>query len=199
MLVKTFEMWCLRVLVSHTTGSPKSLRVWLKILSTGLWEIRRHCLSFVSAEAQVEKDLSPRNMWAWFLSNRVKPNKLHRRSTKVLRPFHQQKRQVWTERDRYGTKWKQVKGPQNSTGWKQAEKTQLQTHTMFHKNGRMTQKVVPIIQSIDSTAMETQSRNIYLNYYELVTPTYLGFSALLKKEYGVILCLPHYCMLVVLR
>lgn len=46
-------MWCLGVLFSQTMASPKSLRVWLTDpFSRGLWEVKGHCLSFVSAEAQ---------------------------------------------------------------------------------------------------------------------------------------------------
>lgn len=90
-------MWCLGVLFSQTMSSPKSLRVWLTDpFSRGLWEVKGHCLSFVSAEAQGrDRFISKKYVGVVFV--RVNPNKLHRRPTKVLRVFYQQKLPVWTD------------------------------------------------------------------------------------------------------
>lgn len=127
-LVKTLEMWCLRVLFSQTIGSPKRLRVWgSQVLPIGLGKLKGIVYPLSQQKSMVEKNLSPRNTGVWFLPNRVNPKNFTGDPQKFWEYFYQQKLPVKNGRDRYRTKWKKAKDPQNSTG-----QSRLRKHSCRH-------------------------------------------------------------------
>lgn len=66
----------------------------------------------------------------------MNPHEIHAKPTRFLRILGQQKiLPAWTERDRESINQKRLLDSQNSTGKKQADKTQLQSATFTKKEG----------------------------------------------------------------
>lgn len=102
-------------------------------------------------------------------------------------------------------------GLKSSTGRKQAEKTQLQAHTIFHEKGRMTQRVEPIAKMVEARAMENCSQAWKPSQGPSAQPdfkTAMNQGRLHMGTLDFLLCWtrpwkclrpPHRCTLVVLR
>lgn len=134
----------------------------------------------------------------------MNPQEIHAKPTRFLRILGQQKiLPAWTERDRESVNQKRLLDSQNSTGKKQADKTQLQSAT-FMKKGRMTKvqpqaqrgtlrvQLKPRAKVAEIRAMEDYSQALkpnpdsgvcpaaFQSYLGLMTPFYFLFPPFLK-------------------
>lgn len=89
---------------------------------------------------KVEKSISHKDVWVRLLSNELN-SRTHKTPIKFLRELYWQKHcQLRLEGTETVQEEKKPLDPRSSTGRKQAKETmELQTRTVFHGNGRMTQ------------------------------------------------------------
>lgn len=179
----------------------KSLRVWLCKTFPQAFGKLRGIVSTLSQQ-KVEKELSPRNMWAWFLSNRINPNK-RILSTEIAGLDWKEQRQDYVQKGHRSQKfhWQEASWKNSAAG----------TYYLSWKGRMMAQRVAPIAKMAESRAMENYSQawkpsqgpSAWLDFKTAVnqgllhtTPSTFCFVEL---EHRSVLGLPHCCMLVVLR
>lgn len=88
----------------------------------------------------------------------MNPNEFQARSTRSLRIAEQQK--TWPKRERKYEMKRRLSDPQNSTYRKQVEKrTQMQARAVFHRKGRISQRMEPNIQRVEPRVQKMKSRD----------------------------------------